>query len=428
MASMQWLFFMFANTIVVPISIGTAFDLPADQITGIIRSSLMVTGIACMLQAVIGHRYPLMEGHSGVMWALILNLCTTASSMGISFASVGGGIATGLLLAGSVVVILSLLNVLKYLQIIFTPMVMSCFLFLLTFQLTLIFFKGMFKVGADGVLVIPETILALIIATFVFLIKVKGKGSISNYSLLIGMIVGWIIYLILFPAERHLGSAPSLFAIPIFPLGTPNLNVGIIVVTFIASLINLSNTFASIHSLAATLQERATEHRINRSFMLTGLYSIMAAIVGLVPYSPFASSLGFLESTQNYDRKPFIWGGALMMLLGIIPWMGNMMATLPTTVGNAVLFVMYLQLLGTSIKSLNGYSFNSITIHRIAIPVLSGVGVMSLDVTIFQQLPVLIQPLVMNGFIVGMFISILLEKCIRWDKQMEPIVNPKREK
>lgn len=49
-ASLQWLFFIFANTIVVPISIGTAFDLPYSEISMILRSSLVFTGIACLLQ------------------------------------------------------------------------------------------------------------------------------------------------------------------------------------------------------------------------------------------------------------------------------------------------------------------------------------------------------------------------------------------
>src|SRR5690606_37448977 len=97
LTSVQWLFFIFANTIVVPISVGTAFGLPTEEIAGIMRSSLIFTGLACLLQGLIEHRFPLMEGHSGFMWGLVLNLSVTASSMGISLTAVGGGIATGLL-------------------------------------------------------------------------------------------------------------------------------------------------------------------------------------------------------------------------------------------------------------------------------------------------------------------------------------------
>ncbi len=82
---------------------------------------------------------------------------------------------------------------------------------------------------------------------------------------------------------------------------------------------------------------------------------------------------------------------------GDYPFLGSLLATLPVTVGNAVLFVAYLQLFGTSLKSLNGYIFNSVTIHRLAAPVLIGVCIMNLDVDLFKIFPVYFQPLLSNG-------------------------------
>jgi xanthine/uracil permease len=417
-ASFQWLFFIFANTVVVPISIGAAFDLPQAEIASILRSSLIFTGIACFLQGSIGHRYPLMEGHSGVMWGLILNLCVTASSLGMSLTAIGGGIATGMLLAGGFVILLGVLNLLKYLHRIFTPMVMSVYLFLLTFQLIIIFFTGMLKFTADGSLHIPITLFSIGIVTLVSLLKIKGNTQISNFSILIGMVVGWIFYLVLFPSENMI-TAESAAGLSIFPFGKPNLNIGIIAITFLASLINLSNTIASVEAASKLMNEKSTQKQLNRSYFLTGGYSIIAAVFGLVSYAPFASSIGFLESTRIFDRKPFLIGGALLSIIGLVPMFGGLLATLPITVGNAVLFVAYLQLFGTSLKSLNGYLFNSVTIHRIAIPVLLGLCIMNTDAAAFTNFPVFIQPLISNGFIMGVLLSIVLEKVVKWDTKKE---------
>ncbi|RTQ93228.1 uracil/xanthine transporter [Lysinibacillus telephonicus] len=414
-ASLQWLFFIFANTIVVPISVGTAFDLPQSEIATILRSSLIFTGIACMLQGYIGHRYPLMEGHSGVMWGLVLNLCLSASAMGMSLPAIGGGIATGMLLAGAVVLILGAFKLVSYIQKIFTPMVMTVYLFLLTFQLIIIFFTGMLKVSPEGELDIPISLFSVGIVLLVSFIKIKGKNLISNFAILIGMVVGWILYLLLFPTEQAISTQGSL-SLTLFPLGTPNLNIGIIAITFLASIINLSNTIASVQAASNLLEEKISQSSLDRSYLLTGSYSIVAAVLGLVSYAPFASSIGFLESTRIFDRKPFIIGGGLMAVLGIIPFLGSLLATLPVTVGNAVLFVAYLQLFGTSLKSLNGYIFNSVTIHRLAAPVLIGVCIMNLDVDLFKIFPVYFQPLLSNGFIMGVLISVGLEIFIKWDE------------
>ncbi|MEW8972402.1 MAG: uracil/xanthine transporter [Mesobacillus sp.] len=420
-ASLQWLFFIFANTVVVPVSIGTAFGLDSSEIAAMLRSSLIFTGVACVMQGMFGHRYPLMEGHSGVMWGLVLNLSLAASSMGMSLPEIGGGIASGMLLAGSVTVVLGVFRLLFYIQRVFTPMVMAVYLFLLTFQLILIFFKGMLRVSEDGSLDLPVTLFSFGVVILVSLLKIKGNDTIGNFSILIGMLLGWAVYVVLFPTEQVGGSQGSM-DFSFFPLGAPNLNYGIIAITFIASIINLSNTIASIQASSKLTGTEASQSPLDRSYLLTGSYSIGAAFFGLVSYAPFASSVGFLESTRIFDRKPFLFGGGLMAILGIVPVLGALLATLPITVGNAVLFVAYLQLFGTSLKSLNGYAFDSRSIFRIAAPVLLGMSIMNLDAELFTVFPVILQPLLSNGFIMGVLLSILLETFIRWDDQSETAV------
>src|SRR5690606_21948193 len=131
-------------------------------------------------------------------------------------------------------------------------------------------------------------------------------------------------------------------------------------------------------------QQKVTERQIKHSYILSGVYSIISSVLGLVSYATFASSIGFLESTRNFDRKPFIIGGGLMSLLGIIPFLGGILATLPITVGNAVLFAAYLQLFGTSLNSIKDNVFNSVTIHRLAVPVMVGICIMNSDTTLFS--------------------------------------------
>ncbi|QWC22780.1 uracil/xanthine transporter [Bacillus haikouensis] len=414
-SAVQWLFFIFANTVVVPISVGMAFELPSHEIAVILRSSLIFTGIACMLQGLIGHRYPLMEGHSGVMWGVVLNLCAAAPALGMSLPSVGGGIATGMLLAGAAVIVLWALGLLSLIPRIFTPMVMSVYLFLLTFQLILIFFKGMLSISEEGELILPASLFSISVAVLVSLLKIKGTPLLSNFSILIGMVAGWIGYLLLFPSDTSASAAAGSSFFILFPFGAPNLNMGIIFITFLASLMNLSNTLASVQAAAQLYGEKPGGKRYTSSYLLSGIYSIVGALSGLVSYAPFASSIGFLESTRILQMRPFLIGGALMSLLGIVPFLGGVLATLPVTVGNAVLFTAYLQLFGTSLKSLRGTVFDSVTIYRIAAPVLIGVSIMNMDPALFTSLPIFVQPIVSNGFIVGVLVSIVLEKLVNWE-------------
>lgn len=415
MSSLQWLLFIFANTVVVPISIGAAFQLPSETIEMTIRCSFIFTGIACILQALIGHRYPLLDSHSGLMWGLILNMGVSASALGMDFATVGGGIATGILLAGAVTILIAAFNFISFIQKIIKPMVMSVYLFLLTFQLIFIFFKGMFKLTENGTIDLPVSLFSIGIVIFVSLLRIKGGKVLSNFSILIGIIVGWLLYYIIFPSNLPMESSSSM-AFTFFPLGAPNLEIGIILVSFFAVLLNLTNSFATIQATAEVYKEKAEQNKYRRSIFVTGIFAFITAIFGLVPFTPFTSTIGFLQSTKLLKRGPFIISGFLFTLLGIIPPLGQFLGTMPLTVGNAVLFVAYLQLFGTALNSLKGTFFNSETIFRLAGPVLIGVSIMNVPPELFRSIPVLLQPFITNGLIMGVILSIFLEKMVDWNK------------
>ncbi|MFD2444401.1 uracil/xanthine transporter [Bacillus sp. CGMCC 1.16607] len=413
-SSVQWLFFIFANTVVVPISVSSAFHLSPEVTAMMLRSSLIFTGIACIIQGWGGHRFPLMEGHSGLLWGVILNLGLSASSMGISLSAIGGGIATGILFACLFALILAVFNGIKLLQAVFSPMVMTVYLFLLSVQLVFIFFKGMLPVTDQGTINGSVGLFSVGLVILVSLLKLKGNQIISNFSILIGLLVGWIGYEILFIHEVQPVSGTGDFAFSLFPLGRPNLELGIIGVSFFAGIMNLSNTVASISAAESLLQQKASKKEYRNSIVITTLFSIIGTGFGLIPYTPFTSSIGFLQSTRIFQREPFFIGGGLLSLMGLIPVLGTFLATMPITVGNAVLFVAYLQLFGTAFSSLNGKTFNSNTIFRLAAPVLVGISLMNISPTVFSNLPILVQPFITNGLIMGVLISILLEKLVNW--------------
>ncbi|MBM7621940.1 xanthine/uracil permease [Bacillus tianshenii] len=412
-SSIQWLFFIFANTVVVPLSIGAAFDVSPEVSRMMLSASLLFTGLACIFQGLLGHRYPLLEGHSGLLWGVMLNLGLTASSLGMSFTEIGGGLATGLLLAGAVTMLMALFGWTTILPKIFTPMVMTVYLFLLTFQLMMVFFQGMLGITDDGTMNVGVSLLSLFLVIFVSVLKIKAPKAIGNFAILIGIVVGWILYVVLFPESGQEAPAAA-FSFELFPLGAPNLEYGIIAVAFFAGVLNLSNTIASVQAAAELYREKAKPGQFRNSFFFTGLFSMVASLFGLVPYTPFTSTIGFLQSTRILDKRPFFIGGMLLAVIGLLPPLTSFLVTMPMTVGNAVLFVAYLQLFGTAYGSLRGAAFNSDTIFRLAAPVLLGVCLMNTSPAVFGPLPVLLQPFLTNGLIMGVLLSIVLEKVTNW--------------
>ncbi|MGM9985944.1 MAG: uracil/xanthine transporter [Bacillaceae bacterium] len=419
-SSIQWFFFLFANTVVVPISIGSAFQLDPSTVEMMLRSSFMLTGVACIFQGVFGHRFPLMEGPSGLTWGVMLNLGLASSTMGMSLTDIGGGIVTGTLLACAVAFLFAIFNGIQFLQSIFTPIVLSVYLFLLSFQLAFIFFKGMLQINDAGTMNVAISLYSLALVVLVSILKIKGNKIVSNFSILIGLVVGWIGYAVLFSDQLQQVSHSSGFAFALFPLGKPNLEIGIIAVTFIAGLVNLTNTMASIQAGANLFQEKPTNKQYRNSIGISSIFTAIGTTLGLVSYTPFTSSIGFLQSTRIFDRKPFLLGGGILVIIGLVPLFGSFLVTMPVTVGNAVLFVAYLQLFGTAFDSLKGATFNSSTIFRLAAPIMIGLSLMNCPQAVFNSLPILVQPFLSNGLITGVIIAIILEKVVNWSKYETP--------
>ncbi|MFD1929337.1 uracil/xanthine transporter [Sporosarcina siberiensis] len=408
LAGFQWLFFMFANTIVVPISVGAAFELDQVEIVSAIQRSFIFTGVACLLQGIFGHRLALMEGQSGLWWGVILSLAATASTMNMELSTIGGSIAVGAMISGVLVVVFGLLGMGEVLKKWFTPFVMFVFLILLANQLISIFLKGMLGLNTSDSIDLKMALFSFALATLTILVHTRGKGIVSSLNLLIGMVVGWIAAVILFPVEATevIHTTPFLMW---FPWGQPTFELGIIMTVVITGLLNSSNTIATLKGAESIFEKITTPRQYRSSFVITGSLTVLSGALGLVPNAPYASSLGFLNATGIRERSPFLLGAVLFIIMGLIPPLSGFFSTIPHSVGNSVLFVAYLQLFGSALKNIEGLTFQPKTVYRVALPALLGLAIMGLPATAFVTLPELVQPLLSNGLLMGILAALFME-------------------
>ncbi|MCA0754236.1 uracil/xanthine transporter [Paenibacillus sp. N4] len=418
LAGMQWLFFLFTNTVLVPLSVGHALGLADPDIAASMQRSFILTGLLCIVQALWGHRFALMDGPAGVWWGLVLGICSSAPAMGMDASAAAASLTGGFLLSGVVAVALTLLGFLKLLQRVFTPIVMGVYLLLLTFQLANTFFKGMIGYNADGKWDLQLAGLSMFIISVVSFIHMKGKGKLGQFSLLGGMIVGWIAYTAFFGSggvSKTVAEAGTTLIGLWLPWGKPVFDPGIVLVGLLAGLVNMTNTITSLIAAGRLYQENAEEKQFVRSLLFTNVFSIIGGCFGLIPFGTFASSVGFLENTKVLSRSALITGAAMLILVGIVPALSGWLTGLPISVGSAVLFVAYLQMFGTAIRSFNGTAFNAKTIYRVALPILTGIGIMNVPVSAFADFPPLLTPIASNGLVVGVILAIVMEKIVRWE-------------
>lgn len=417
-AGVQWFFFIFANIVVIPITIAAAFGLSEGETVPLLQMSFIVTGLACLAQVFLGHGKPILEGQSGLWWGIFLTLITTASAQGLTLGQVGGSLAIGAMLAGAITIFIGISGLAPLLARFFTKGVMGVFMLLLGFTLIQIFLKGMlgipFDNSSDASIDIAVSVLAIFIAILVIVISIKSPVKIRSYALLIGIAVGWGLYVLFF------GGVPlvtdDIAPLAIFPFGSLYWDTGIVVTAVLAGILNISNTYGALKGTDDMFETETTKRDYASSFSITGLATIAAGLFGLVPYAPFVSSIGFLKQTAIYEKVPFIIGSFLFFVMGVFQPIGVFFSTLPLSIGSAVLFVAYLQFFLSSIDFFKQISLSTLNVYRSAIPVFVGAIIMMFPDSYFDSIPTFVRPFFSNGLLVGVILALLLENLLNWDK------------
>ncbi|EMT6385274.1 purine/pyrimidine permease, partial [Providencia rettgeri] len=162
----QWFFFIFCNTVVIPPTLQSAFHLSPQTTFVITQYAFLLTALACLLQAFIGHKRSVMEGPTGLWWATILTVTLSESMQGTPLETIGWSLAMGIFLSGIITILIGLSGLGGWLAGLFKPGVLVVFMFLLGAQLVTIFLKGMlglpFGVGSENITVnYPVFFLAL---------------------------------------------------------------------------------------------------------------------------------------------------------------------------------------------------------------------------------------------------------------------------
>jgi xanthine/uracil permease len=421
--SLQHLTFFLANAAILPVVVGAYLGLDQVGLAGLIQRTFILCGVASILQALYGHRFPMMEGPAGLWFGILITLAVTAPALGKPLAVLRTDIELGFIIAGLVCLLFGFSGLVWKIVKIFSPLVNGVFLVLLSLQLSPALVKGMAGLTGTSEAADLKSLTASVFTVFpIMWITLKHRGYLQSVAVLIGTATGWTVAALLGISPEINRSGGGLFFVPgFFSWGTPTFDLGIVVTFVLASLILFSNLIASILGMSALTGVPQTPRLFNRGAAFTGVSDILAGIGSAVGFVPYASAIAFTAMTGVASRGPFILGALFMILLGVFPFVGAFFAAIPLGVGNGVMFVIFCIVVGIGIKEFTKVTLNNREQYIIGISLLFGVGVMFLPQHAFDGLPPVFRFLLLNGLVDGVIICILLEHVVLNDKLKERV-------
>ncbi|WP_163254352.1 purine/pyrimidine permease [Bacillus tropicus] len=418
MGTLQWFIFLLANSIALPIVVGGLFHLTTEEIFYLMQRTFLVVGISSFLQGWLGHRLPIADGPAG-SWVGVFTVLAYATAGQDQLHSTLQILELGMIISGVILIGLGVTGFIGRILFLFTPLVTGTFLLLLCLQLSGVFLKGMLGITATASQIDGFTaIIAFSIFLFVVILSNFGKGFVKSYAVLIGLISGWILFLmagkVTIPSQvTHFVQLPQIFA-----WGLPKWNTGMAVSSFVMVCILVSNTVAAIIAInQATIQKATIEQKqLKDGTWVGGISHIISSVFSTVGVVPLPATAGFIRLTKQKYIRSFLLACMLLVVMSMFPSIIRYLASLPSAVASAVLMASFVQLIGIGLNNIKQVELNERNVTILGIAVLFGSGVMFLPSGVLQSLPSVMQYIFGNGLFVGTVVSILLEQIWRTEK------------
>ena len=398
--ALQWFVLCIA---VVSTSVFVATGTPEERLF-FSQKLFAVTGIAGLLQIVWGHRLPIVVGPAAVLLVGVMASLDAHADVSAIYSSIAIG--------GVLITLLTIGGLMRYVQRIFTPRIVVVILMLIASTLAPTITNLVFPTHASD----NEHLFGLLFAVVGVVLMVVAnrnlKGVAKSLVIPMALIVGSAAYFAIFDAPQHVSSAASWSG---FFVDKFVFDWGLVVAFVICYIALAINDIGSMESLGAMLGVKDMDKRMKRGIGITGVMNIVAGSMGVLGPVNYSMSPGVIASTGCASRYALIPATLLLAVCALFPDVIWVLTAIPTPViGVILLFLMGTQL-AASYEMM--HSTRSATTFADALTI----GLPIMVAMLFQLMPkgiapAVIQPLIGNGFAMGVIMVMIMEHIINRPK------------
>lgn len=412
--ALQHIVYIAISAVSMPIVVGPLLGLSQGEVADMLQRIFVISGCISILQVKFGHGYPIVEAPAGLWTGILTLMAGLVPTIGKDLATLRTDLEGGLILAGLIVMLITVTGQITMVTKLFTPVVNSVLILLMVLQISPSIVKGMLGITKNNQ--VADFKVAAVFVTIVIIIltiNLFAKGFLQSISTLVGIGAGWMMAGALhLTSPVHFNEKEWISFPEVFDWGKPTFDIGISVTCVLASLILLSMTYTSIKSMGEILEDEVSPKQWNRAFFINGCSTTLAGVFPIIAFMPYISSTGFLAMTGVASRSPFIWAGIGMIVLGILSPVGLVFASIPMSVGCGAMLVIFSLILGQGLRELQKTNITNRESFVIGISLLIGIGAMFLPATTFQNLPNALKYILPNGLVDGIIIALILDNLL----------------
>ena len=442
---LQHVLVMYAGAIAVPLIVGRALQLEPQDVAFLISADLFVCGIVTIIQSFgatqwFGIKLPVMMG---VTFAAVGPMVAIA---GANPGQEGARMMFGAIMAAGIIAIFFAPVVGRLLRF-FPSVVTGTVILVIGVSLMPVGINWLFglpvgptapklvdpaqaawlesAIAAGGVpegvklmpsvanpeyASLPRILIGIVVLASILLISRYANGFLANIAVLMGIVIGGILAATL--GMMHFGDiAGAAWFAPIKPMhfGTPIFDPVMILTMLLVMFVTMIESTGMFLALSDLCGRKLTPNALTAGLRVDGLGTAIGGLFNTFPYTSFSQNVGLVGVTGVRSRFVCVAGGAIMVVLGLIPKMGALVESLPTTVLGGAGLVMFGMVAATGIRILATVDFKGNKHNLFIVAVSLGLGMIPMIAPDFNQwLPHSLHTLIHSGILLAAVAAVLL--------------------
>ena len=396
---LQWLM------ICIPVVLTSTFVAPEGQMLFFTQKLFAIMGVTMIVNALWGHRMPLIAGPAAVLLMGVL----AAATQGAGVQSIYPSMAVG----GVLIALLAAFGLMKRVQSLFTPRIVVAIVVLISFTMVKPIVGMVFAEQEHQMLAM---IFALVLVVSMAVANNLLRGVWKSMVVIAAMILGSLFYYAVVGMPEQLVSdsaAPQLFVDGV------EIDAGVIIAFIFCYVALFINQVGSVQSLGEFVGAGDMEQRQKRGMIVQGVMNVVSGAMGVLGPVDYSLSPGVVASTGCASRYTVLPAAAFMILLAFFPDVVALLLTIPQPVMGVVLLYLMATQVAAGLHLIEGTSavrsFKDGLV--LAIPIMFTLILSFAPQSALATIPSLLRPIVGNGFVMGIIIILLLEHIFLKDKK-----------
>lgn len=348
---LQHVLAMFVANIAPILIVTGAVKMPTEQAAALIQAAMIMAGVGSLFQMFpvgpLGSRLPIIMG---ISFTFVSTFCVIGAKYGYGANSFGGGFGN------------PHFGEAPY-MIVGTVTLVSCLVF-----------------------------------------NIKAKSFYKQLSVLFGLIVGYITAFFYGMVDLSKIGSAGLFSLPQPLPYALEFHPDAIFSVFLIFLVSATETLGDTSALTVMgFGRNATDKEIEGSIGVDGFISALSSLFGCLPITSFSQNVGLIAMTHVVNRKAVASGAVIMILAGLFPVLGVILASLPEAVLGGCTLMMFGSIVVSGVRMLGscGYSQRNMIIAALSLSI--GIG-FTQNPAIFKIFPDLMKSVFAENCVAVVFV------------------------